>query len=77
MKNRKLNYRIHNPNTVEATTDYILKVFIKANAGKVDAAVKAAASQEVSGHIGNRDALPDKHMSILLPQEMAGICYGK
>ena len=74
MKNRKLNYRIHDPNTVEVTTDYILKVFIKANAGKVDAAVEAAASWEIPGHTGNRDALPDNPMTLLSPQEMASIC---
>ena len=32
MKEQKLNYRFHNPNTVEATADILLKVFIEAKA---------------------------------------------
>lgn len=45
MKKRKLNYRIHNPNTAAATADYILKIFIEANAGKVEKAIQEAAEQ--------------------------------
>ena len=45
MKKRKLNYRMHNPNTAAATADYILKIFIEANAGKVEKAIKEAADQ--------------------------------
>ena len=45
MKKRKLNYRMHNPNTAAATADYILKIFIEANAGKVEKAIQAAADQ--------------------------------
>ena len=33
---RKLNYRFHNPNPVEVTAEYILKVMIEANAEKVE-----------------------------------------
>lgn len=40
MKERKLNYRFHNPNPAAATADYILKIFIEANAGKVEAAIQ-------------------------------------
>ena len=36
MAKRKLNYRFHNPNPVEVTADYILKVMIEANAEKVE-----------------------------------------
>ena len=36
MAKRKLNYRFHNPNPVEVTADYILKVFIEVNAKKVE-----------------------------------------
>ena len=43
MKERKLNYRFHNPNPAAATTDYILTIFIEANAGKVEAAIQKAA----------------------------------
>ena len=53
MKEQRLNYRFHNPNTVEATTDVILKVFIEANRQKAEAAIRQAAEQadkaEVSG----------------------------
>ena len=36
MAKRKLNYRFHNPNPVEVTAEYILKVLIEANAEKVE-----------------------------------------
>ncbi len=36
MKKRKLNYRFHNPNPAEVTADYILKILIEANRGKVE-----------------------------------------
>ena len=36
MVKRKLNYRFHNPNPVEVTADYILKVMIEANAEKME-----------------------------------------
>ncbi len=35
-KIRKLNYTIHNPNTVEETAKVLLEVFVQANAGKVE-----------------------------------------
>ena len=49
VKERKLNYRIHNPNPAAVTADYILKVLIEANTGKADAAIRNAAA-----------AIPDK-----------------
>lgn len=45
MKKRKLNYRFHNPNTAEATADYLLKVLIEANTGKVEQAIQEAAEE--------------------------------
>lgn len=45
MKKHKLNYQFHNPNTAEATADILLKVFIEANAKKVEMAVQEAAGQ--------------------------------
>ena len=36
MAKRKLNYRFHNPNPVEVTADYMLKVMIEANTEKVE-----------------------------------------
>ena len=44
MKERKLNYRIHDPNPAAVTADYILKIFIEANAGKVETAIRNAAA---------------------------------
>ena len=52
MKKRKLNYRFHNPNTAEATADYILKIMIEANKGKVEHVIANAsleAEQEDNG----------------------------
>lgn len=43
MKKRKLNYRFHDPNPAAVTADYILKLFIEVNAGKVEAAIQKAA----------------------------------
>ena len=43
MKKCKLNYRFHDPNPTAVTADYILKIFIEANAGKVEAAIQNAA----------------------------------
>lgn len=36
MKKVKLNYRFHNPNTVETTADYIAKIFVESNRRKVE-----------------------------------------
>ena len=43
MKKRKLNYRFHDPNPAAVTADYILKIFIEASAGKVEAAIQKTA----------------------------------
>ena len=40
MKQRKLSYRFHDPNPAAVTADYILKIFIEANTGKVEAAIQ-------------------------------------
>ena len=45
MKQRKLNYRFHNPNSVEDTADFLCKLLIEANAGKVERAIEEAATQ--------------------------------
>ena len=53
MKQRKLNYRFHNPNSAEDTADFLCKLLIEANAGKVERAIEEAASRcaEESGYI--------------------------
>ena len=43
MKQRKLNYRFHNPNSVEDTAGFLCKLLIEANAGKVERAIEEAA----------------------------------
>ena len=43
MKQRKLNYRFHNPNSAEDTANYLFKILIEANAGKVERAMEEAA----------------------------------
>ena len=45
MKQRKLNYRFHNPNSAEDTADFLCKLLIEANTGKVERAIEAAASR--------------------------------
>lgn len=42
MKQCKLNYRFHNPNLEATTADYILKILIQSNAGKVEQAIQMA-----------------------------------
>ena len=43
MKQRKLNYRFHNPNSAEDTADFLYKLLIEANACKVERAIEEAA----------------------------------
>ena len=43
MKQRKLNYRFHNPNSAEDTADFLCKLLVEANAGKVERAIEEAA----------------------------------
>ena len=43
MKQRKLNYRFHNPNSAEDTANYLFKILIEANVGKVERAIEDAA----------------------------------
>ena len=47
MKKRKLNYRFHNPNPMDVTADFLLKVLIEANSEKVERAIAEAALQGV------------------------------
>ena len=45
MKQRKLNYRFHNPNSAEDTADFLCKLLIEANVGKIERAIEEAASR--------------------------------
>ena len=44
-KKNKLNFRFHNPNTPEATADYIVQIFIAANTGRVEQILNQNASK--------------------------------
>lgn len=47
MAKQKLNFRFHNPNTAEATADYILKMFIEANREKLEQVMQNAAETAI------------------------------
>ena len=48
----KLNYRFHNPNSAEDTADFLCKLLIEVNAGKVERAIEdAALYAESEGYI--------------------------
>lgn len=43
MKDKRLNYSFFNPNTVEDTADFLLRLFVEVNRPRVDAAIRRAA----------------------------------
>lgn len=43
MKQKKLNYRFHNPNSAEDTADFLCKLLVEANTGKVERVIEEAA----------------------------------
>ena len=45
MKERKLNYIIHDPNPAAVTTDHLLKVLLEVNMKKVESALREAAER--------------------------------
>ena len=48
----KLNYRFHNPNSAKDTADFLCKLLIEVNAGKVERAIEdAALYAESEGYI--------------------------
>ena len=49
MKKDKLNYRIHDPNSVEDTAKYLLKIYIEANMEKVDRIIRESLNTVNSG----------------------------
>lgn len=42
MKRTKLNYRFHNPNSAEDTADFLSKLLVEVNAGKIERAIEDA-----------------------------------
>lgn len=49
MKKDKLNYRIHDPNSVEDAAKYLLKIYIEANREKVDRIIRESLNTVNSG----------------------------
>ncbi len=49
MKRMKLNYRFHNPNSAEDTADFLCKILIEVNAGKVERAIEKTVLYAESG----------------------------
>ena len=43
LKRTKLNYRFHNPNSAEETADFLCKLLIEANVGKVERTIEKTA----------------------------------
>lgn len=50
-KKRKLNYIIHNPNTVEMTAKVLLSILVQANAGKVERKLIELSESEEAGEV--------------------------
>ena len=50
LKRTKLNYRFHNPNSAEDTEDFLCKLLIEVNAGKVERAIENATLYVDSGN---------------------------
>ena len=52
LKRTTLNYRFHNPNSAKDTADFLCKLLIEVNAGKVERAIEdAALYAESEGYI--------------------------
>lgn len=45
MKQQKLNYRFHNPNPPDVMAEFLFRLFIEVNKGKVERALRAAAEE--------------------------------
>lgn len=56
MKQKKLVYRFHNPNSAEDTAEFLCKIFIEANSGKVEKAIQTAALEN-NGEDANKEKL--------------------
>lgn len=58
MKERKLNYRFHNPNPAASSADYILKILIEANTDKVQSAIQQAANTQEDSDAKSSEGRP-------------------
>ena len=66
LKRTKLNYRFHNPNSAEDTADFLCKLLIEVNAGKVERAIKDATLYVESG----------EYISENLTENLGKLCEG-
>lgn len=48
LKERKLNYCFHNPNSMETSANFILKILVEVNKNKVDRAIMELMCQNVN-----------------------------
>jgi len=58
MKQPKLNYQFHNPNTVEASAEYLTQLFIESSAKKVKQTIQTAVSQKNISLLDNINSTP-------------------
>lgn len=58
MADKTLNYSFFNPNTMEDTADFLLKLFVEVNRPKVDAAIRKAAetAPELDAFLSNESS---------------------
>ena len=50
MKETKLHYGFDNPNPLELTADYLIKLFVEVNREKVDEAIRQATQSQPELH---------------------------
>lgn len=60
---QKLNYRFHNPNTPEATAEFLYKLFIEVNRPKVEAAIRAAEEEAMAKDAAEKGQRTTKDLS--------------
>ena len=51
----KLQYRVHDPNTPDATADYLAKLFVEVNRRKVDSLVQGMLDKQLRRPDAHRD----------------------
>ena len=79
MKQRKLNYRFHNPNSAEDTADFLCKLLVEANAGKVEHAIEDVASRcakesEYIAEVENSEVMEEPvNISVVKSIEVYGV----
>ena len=57
VEKQKLTFRFHNPNPVEASAEYILRVLIEVNKPKLEKALQEASNKATSSIIAQESPL--------------------